>query len=204
MPRKSPKTLPFCDRTPSNRLNPARAIARARITTLLWGEDALCFRYGFYMSLPPILQVLVPDNEVENAAAVVLRMPGSIKLTELPDDFGEDHWRDPMRSSAHTKSALVKLPVLVPDLLVPQLVAIHPFSDFHFSINDSTARPYSTPNLHFPTPIAFTNCMIDTYLDPTSGVFHHRVRRSWVIWLHDLVEGLAGGYHHLPNGQLHP
>lgn len=169
--------------TQHRRIAPARAVADAGISCVIWAEDAMSFAYFVPTGLFA-LQILVPDELVEKAAIAISTALSYHRAPPDPD-FLEYTFYCREGTDPHPFSDAPYLLLSDPQDSSkddPQSVIVHPQSYFHFVLEDPTRTislvpPLPTANaaLQFPTLPAFLDALIDTRLDPTIGYRHRRL-----------------------------
>jgi hypothetical protein len=141
------------------RLAPARAITHAGIPYLVWAEDALSFVHFVPTSLFS-LQLLVPDEHLEDAASAILSKL-SYKRHKEPDlEWRGFPFADREERSCFPESIFFEMtkPPHLRSEDDPETILLHPMSYFSFDIRDHSLSvtlvpPLPTENseIRFPT-----------------------------------------------------
>ncbi len=200
-----------------SRLEPARALADAKISFVVWAEDALNFAH-FVPTVLFMMQIIVPDEEIDAACDILtLRLPYERKPTPHPD-WMEYKYIDIDQPSCFPQAALLEWPAPTPDGITGEEVAlhivIHPQSYFSFDVGDPSRSltlvpPLSLDNtgVRFPTLNAFIDSLSDTMLDPPLGYRHWKLTtrlQSYLSYLMYYSPQTRAFPRVLPNGDLEP
>ncbi|KAI0338113.1 hypothetical protein BDW22DRAFT_811404 [Trametopsis cervina] len=202
------------------RLAPARSILRSGIPCTVYAEDALDFVHFVPTDLFT-LQILVPDESVEQAANTITSDGPYLRMTEpIP------HWREmqafdlappycfPTSISLQLRPENVIENPTNQEYHVPSTILVHPQSFFHFNMSDGTAAvPLPTPphpedsGILFPTICGFLDSLIATIHEPVTGIRLRRLDmmlRCYMSYLFIYSPQLRIEPCVLPNGQLKP
>ncbi|KAJ7477194.1 hypothetical protein B0H11DRAFT_1295037 [Mycena galericulata] len=196
------------------RLEPAAALIAANIPCLVWAEDTLSFIH-FVPTYLFALQLLVPDDKVENAAAVITSgMP--YERTDKPhNSWLENRLFDPERNSVFPSASLYLKSTIPTDLRnedTPGDVYIHPQSFWNIDVADhsrsvtlASTLPPAFAAVRFPTRPAFLDSLFDTQIDPPHG--RRLLRLSMFLGSfigYFFTYTLRADPRVLPDGQLEP
>jgi hypothetical protein len=87
-------SCPYSPTSQATRLKPARALSDAGITCVVWGEDALAFKF-FVPTELFALHLIVADNDLQSAATTVQNSLPYQKFTGIDKHYCESIWLDP-------------------------------------------------------------------------------------------------------------
>ena len=152
------------------RLKAATAVSAARIKSLVWGDDALAFVYFVPTDLSA-LHLVVADQDVHVASNKVTDSLPYEAFTGIDINYNEFIAIYPDQPRIFFQSVYLQLttPPNERDIDDPDMIFIHPQSQFYLDINDdsrSLSLPPFPDNIRFPTRTAFLDSMIATILDP--------------------------------------
>jgi hypothetical protein len=194
------------------RLGPATALTRANIPCLVWAEDALCFVH-FVPTVLFALQLLVPDDKLQAAAAVIMSAMPFERISTPPEAWLERKLLDPSRPSCFPTSLYLKstIPCDVRDYDDPGEIYLHPQSIFHIDISDHTRSttlastlPPEFSAVRFPTRPAFFDALISTTFDPPGGRRVYNFHLNLQTYMSYLLLYTMRTGPLLPNGELAP
>ena len=191
------------------RLKAAAAVSAARIKSLVWGDDALAFVYFVPTNLSA-LHLVVADQDVHVASKKVTDSLPYEAFTGIDINYNEFIAIYPDQPRIFFQSVYLQLttPPNERDIDDPDMIFIHPQSQFYLDINDDT-RSLSLPpfpdNIRFPTRTAFLDSMISTILDPPSGKVSGKLGMLLNVWISYIFTYTLRNYPRvLPSGNLEP
>lgn len=164
--------------TQCTRLAPALALTHAGIPCLVWAEDALSFVYFVLTSLFA-LQLLVPDEQLENAARAITQALPYTRMVGPAPAWLEFKYVDPTRPSCFPCSIHLQstTPVHLRKEDDPVDIYLHPESFFALKVEEqdrtvslANSLPAEYSLILFPTRTAFLDSLFNTLLDPPSGI----------------------------------
>lgn len=193
------------------RLEAAICLSSKSMPSIVWAEDALAFVHtvptGLFM-----LQLLVPDHLVDEAAVAICRGSPYRPLSDPPGSTREHPMIDPDQPTRFPQSLFLDLEQPRDGVTVheytPTSIAIHPASYFQLDIADLTrsiALEGVPTDIRCPTRTAFLDSLITTILDPPLGYVHRNLHSSLVVHLSYItLYTLRNQPRILEDGQLEP
>ncbi|GLB43000.1 hypothetical protein LshimejAT787_1204490 [Lyophyllum shimeji] len=201
---------PYSQKSQEIRLKAACALSRAHIKSFVWGEDALAFIYFVPADLDA-LHLVVADHDLGLASTKIIEsLPYEVFTGILDQNYVEFVWFDPNQPRKFPNSVHLQLTTPVAERSVddPEMILIHPQSQFHLDIHDdsrSLSLPPFPENIRFPTRTAFLDSIIATYLDPPSGRVHTKLSSTLRVWMgYFFAYTLRKTPAVLPTGDLEP
>ena len=166
---------PYSIKSQTIRLKAASTVSAARKKILVWGEDALVFVYFVPADLSA-LHLVVADEDVQVASTKVTdSLPYQI-FTRIDKNYYEFIAIYPDQPKIFPDSVYLQLttPLNERDGDDPDMILVHPQSQFHLDIQDdslSLSLPPFPDDIRFATRTAFLDLdsMISTILDPPSA-----------------------------------
>ena len=199
-------SCPYSLQAQQIRLKSACVLSKARIKSLVWGDDALAFIHFVPANLNT-LHLVVADKDVCLASTEIIKSLPYEVFTGIDKNYVEYIWFDPDQSKAFPNSTHLQLTTPINERSVddPDIIFIHPQSQFYLDI-DNISRSLSLPpfpdNIQFPTRTAFLDS-ITTILDPPSGRVNTKLRGMLRVWLsYFFVYTLRNRPSVLPTGEL--
>ena len=200
---------PYSKKSQTIRLKAAGAVSAADIKSLVWGEDALAFVYFVPANLSA-LHLVVADQDVHVAFTKVTdSLPYEI-FTGIDQNYNEfiGIYPDQPRIFPNSVYLQVSTPVNERDVNDPDMIFIHPQSQFYLDIQDDSRSLSLAPfpdDIRFPTRTAFLDAMIATILDPPSGQVSGKLGMLLKCWIsYFLTYTLRNRPRVLPTGDLEP
>ncbi|KAF8056561.1 hypothetical protein FPV67DRAFT_1593412 [Lyophyllum atratum] len=201
---------PYSQESQEIRLKAASALSRANMKSLVWGEDALAFIHFVPAGLCD-LQLVVADHELGLASAKIIEsLPYEVFTGTLNMNYVEHMYLDPDQPRKYANSVHLQLTTPSAERAIddPEMILIHPQSQFHLDIHDdsrSLSLPPFPENIRFPTRTAFLDSIIATYLDPPTGREHTKLTATLQTWMSYLfLYTLRNRPAVLPTGNLEP
>ena len=174
---------------------------------MVWGEDALAFKFFVLTNLFD-LHLVVSDDDLQFASATIQNSLPYQVFTGIHKWYFESILLDPSQPKAFPRSLCLELTTPRNERSVddPEMVFIHPQSQFYFNIHDrscSVSLPPFPENIRFPTRIAFLDSLIATYLDPPTGRINSRLT-TFLKNVDCLSFHMRNELHVFPAGDLEP
>ncbi|KAF5321228.1 hypothetical protein D9619_000536 [Psilocybe cf. subviscida] len=211
----------YCHESPAHvaeswkdRLQVPCLLAQREIPCLVFGEDAL----SLVFHVPTVLfslHILVADKHVGQAVEAITRssFPYKINTDHLIPNYNDPIIVDPDQTKAYPNSIHLRNTNEPADKHQSSQIIIHPETHFNFIIDDYklSTSVFMFPEALFPESVrlpqraAMVDSIIDSLLDPNSGVVTivgSRELRRWLAYI--IVYGICRDSKIVVAEQLHP
>ena len=200
---------PYTLKSQTIRLKAAALVSAAHIKSLVWGEDALAFVYFVPVNLSA-LHLVVADQDLHVTSTKLTDSLPYEPFTGIDINYNEFIAIHPEQPRIFPDSVYLQLttPPNERDVDDPDMIFVHPQSQFYLDINDdsrSLSLPPFPDNIRFPTRTSFLDSTIATILDPPSGRVSGKRSSMLRVWISYLFTYTLRNYPRvLSTGNLEP